>query len=129
MRPLKANELRSDCGFSEQRVLKKGVVREGVGGGGLTKRWEAVGLACLGEGRVHSGLDQRRKAHLTGVRRHRWTETETQTFTSKDMFYKITIMYFQTCLDSLKNPVKHCLTLDGQFQKRQNQKGHLLFLL
>lgn len=37
---------------------------------GLTERREAVGLACLGEGGVNGGLSQRRKGHLTGVRRH-----------------------------------------------------------
>lgn len=41
---------------------------------GLTKWWQAVRLACLREGRVHSGLGQRRKGHLTGVRCHRWAE-------------------------------------------------------
>lgn len=44
---------------------------------GLTERWKAIGLACLGEGRVHSGLGHRREDHLAGVRRHCWTGRET----------------------------------------------------
>ena len=43
---------------------------------GLTKGREAVGLACLGEGGVHSGLGQRRERHLAGVRRHCGAERE-----------------------------------------------------
>lgn len=52
--------------FSEQTVLNRLLGWER----GPTKGWEAIGLARLGEGRVHGGLGQRRIGHLAGVRRH-----------------------------------------------------------
>lgn len=45
----------------------------------LTKGWEAVGLAGLGEGGVHSGLGQRREGYLAGVGRHSRAERESAT--------------------------------------------------
>lgn len=45
---------------------------------GLTKRWEAISLACLWESGVHSGLGQRRK-RLTGVGGHCGAERDIKT--------------------------------------------------